>query len=1176
MINVFYGRENLNKEEFIYNRIFEKNKRSIVIVPDQYGLEAEKAALKYAREYRDAQWIEKKSQNMLSSQISLINVEIKTFSRLMHDVFNELGGLNTIYVDRVGREIILSKVLRELDYKKMHVFANQIRKPGFAKVIGDFISQVKLENLSPNDIAKMAELSRDEIELYGKLADLAVIFEAYEKALKGTFSDNEDRYNGFINKIEASKYLSSVDFWFYGFDSFTGKAYKIIEGLANKAKNSKDGSTLNFVINYDGGKREHLFKAGQIIISRLERIQGIDSNRDIRISQIGDEYGIQKADDLKHLEENLYKLSPDQFNGKRENIRIIKAQNAYYEAEACAAHIRKLLRERNFRKRDIAILCNDGDSRISILKRILQDYDIELFVDSRKPISKEPFVRYLISAFDVIGKKYSTYYVINFIKNPFSTVFNEDLAVEKLDAYARRHRIQGNMWKKDFIYFDSVMRENRQNSESIDNEKRESIAEINNLRKKAIEPLLQLENIVNISRKNKATVRAFAGKYFAYLKEIANLNNLENDVLWKSIVSTMDQIVELIGDERFELDIFREAFFTGLEAVTVGNTPPSVDDLLVGSTQRTRTGPIKSLVVLGMNEGLIPKQNEQESLITKYELSLVEKQNSDSEDTDSIFSGLIAKTENLDREERLAIYRNFSKPTEDIWISFISNNLKGEEQLPSELIDDFNKMFGEKTDDKSMFTSIVEKSPVSKKDYIVESPQGALTNLARFYSLNNSENITPELAAGEVWIEEFKNYRDANAINMKLGALDILKNVRDYEYVEEPLSRDLITKLYSSDRYKNENEAIEKLGSEEKSSSDEKFGSDEKYGSDEKSDSNVIGKTADAPLRLSPSKLEQFSRCPYKYFVNFGLKPASNEPIEYKNTDIGTFMHDVMEKFCLWADDGNKWVELKSEDVHAKIDEFVDDFSERNLSLLFPQTGQERYITERVRGVVRRAADTLHSFRKTGNIDHSEYEKGFKYQIYGTDEKPAATIHGFVDRIDYMNVNEEQIFTIIDYKTGEKSFKGKYIEGGYDLQLFIYVAAIEAEADEKNGDSGNLKAMGAFYINLNDENRNNRDGEFKMNGAVVEEIGEIIGKNYAKLISRAKDKSYPAASMSKEEFDKYKTDVAHQVTELCHSIMEGDVAIRPLKIDAEADACKYCEFGDICRYSSYYNKVLVG
>lgn len=1169
MINVFYGRENLNKEEFIYKQIFEGNRRSIVIVPDQYGLEAEKAALKYAREHRASKLTKENPQNTLSSQISLINVEIKTFSRLMHDVFNELGGLNTIYVDRVGREIILSKVLRELDYKKMHVFANQIRKPGFAKVIGDFISQVKLENLTPKDIAQMAEISKDEIELYGKLADLAVIFEAYEAALKGTFSDNEDRYNGFINKIEASKYLSSVDFWFYGFDSFTGKAYKIIEGLTNKAKTAKDGSTLNFVINYDGGKREHLFEAGQIIISRLKRMQGIDSTKDIRISPIGDEHEIQKADALKHLEENLYKLTPEHFNGERENIRIIKAQNAYYEAEACAAHIRKLLRERNFRKRDIAILCNDGDSRISILKRILQDYDIELFVDSRKPISKEPFVRYLISAFDVIGKKYSTYYVLNFIKNPFSTVFHDDLAVEKLDAYARRHKIRGNMWKKDFIYFDSTLPRKQQNSESIDNEKRKAIAEINNLRKKAIEPLLQLETLVKLSRKNRDTVKDFAGKYFVYLKEIAISNNLENDVLWKSIVSTMDQIVELIGDERFELDVFREAFFTGLEAVTVGNTPPSVDDLLVGSTQRTRTGPIKSLVVLGMNEGLIPKQSEQESLITKYELSLV-KQNSDSGDADAIFSGLIAKTENLDREERLAIYRNFSKPTEDIWISFISNNLQGEEQLPSELIDDFNKMFGERTGDKFGFTSIVEKSPVSKKDYIVESPQGTLTNLARFYSLNDSEKITPELAAGEAWIEEFKNHRDANDSNMNLGSLDILKNVRDYEYVEKPLSRDLITKLYSSDRYMSENEAIEKSGSEEK------FSSGEKSDLEANSDSNVIDKTADVPLRLSPSKLEQFSRCPYKYFVNFGLKPASNEPIEYKSTDIGTFMHYLMEKFCLWADEGNKWVELKSEDVHAKIDELVDDFSERNLSPLFPQTGQERYITERVRGVVRRAADTLHSFRQTGNIDHSEYEKGFKYQIYGKGEKPAATINGFVDRIDYLNVNEEQVFTIIDYKTGSKSFKGKYIESGYDLQLFIYVAAIEAEAYEKNGESSNLKAMGAFYINLNDENRNSRDGEFKMNGAVVEEIGEIIGKNYAKLISRAKDKTYPAASMSKEDFDKYKTDVAHKVTELCNSIMAGDVAIRPLKIDAEADACKYCEFGDICRYSSYYNKVVVG
>ena len=1170
MINIFYGRENLNKEEFIYKQIFNRNRKSIVIVPDQYGLEAEKTALKYAGLYCQRQSTEHVFQdlkpshednakhslecNVQPSPISLVNVEIRTFSRLMHDVFSELGGLNTVYVDRVGREIILSKVLRELDYKQMKAFANQIGKPGFTKVVGDFISQVKLENLSPKDILEMAELSKEEVELYSKLSDLGVIFEAYEKALAGTFSDNEDRYTSFINKIESSRYLASTDFWIYGFDSFTGKAYKIIEALANRMKHSKDGSNLNLVISYDGTNREHLFKAGAAIIAKMKSMDGIDAGSDIRISQISDEYRITKPEDLSHLEENLYKLNPEHFEGRRENIRIIRAQNAYYEAEACAAHIRQLLRERKFRKRDIAILCNDGDSRISILKRILKDYDIDLFVDSRKPISKEPFVRYLISAFEAVKKKYSTYYVINFIKNPFSTLSAEDLAVEKLENYVRRHKIQGSMWKKPFAYIESLPGRNRGDDEK-DREAKERLSEINRLREMAINPLIHLEEIVKLSRKEGETIKDFAARYFDYMKEIAIANKIENDVMWKSIISVLDQIVELIGDEKFDIDIFSEAFYTGLEAVTVGNTPPSVDDLLVGSTQRTRTGQIKALVVLGMNEGLIPKQPEQDSLITRYEISLIAKQNSEGSNLNSPFYGLVAKTENLDMEERLAIYRNFSKPTEDIWISFISNNIRGEEQLPSELIDDFEKMFG--GEKNGAVTSIIEQAPVSKDNYIVESPMGTLTNLARFYSLNESSNITPELAAGEAWLEELKNKTAASHSSMNLGtrnldALDMLKNVRDYEHIDKPLDSKLTAMLYSSERHKSESTGASGL------------------------DISKSEKIEDITLRLSPSRLEQFSRCPYRYFVNFGIKPASSEPIEYKSTDIGTFMHDVMEKFCLWADVGDKWAELEKAEVHEKLDLLVDEFSEENLSILFPQTGQERYITERVRGIVKRAAEKIVDFRRDVKLSRSEYEKGFEYKIYGTGEKPAATVQGFVDRIDYMDFNDDQIFTIVDYKTGKNSFKGEYIESGYDLQLFIYVAAIEADARGRNSDSNALNGMGAFYINLNDENRNNKKGEFMMSGAVVDEIGEIIGQKYAKLVQTSRDKTYPAESMSQEDFEKYKTDVARRVSELCNSIMAGDVAINPLKIDSNADACKYCEFGDICRYSSYYNKVLVG
>ena len=49
MLNIFYGRESIDKEKFIYERIAEdhsagRRQRTLVIVPDQYTLEAEKQA----------------------------------------------------------------------------------------------------------------------------------------------------------------------------------------------------------------------------------------------------------------------------------------------------------------------------------------------------------------------------------------------------------------------------------------------------------------------------------------------------------------------------------------------------------------------------------------------------------------------------------------------------------------------------------------------------------------------------------------------------------------------------------------------------------------------------------------------------------------------------------------------------------------------------------------------------------------------------------------------------------------------------------------------------------------------------------------------------------------------------------------------------------------------------
>ena len=47
MLKLYAGRENINKERFIYDRIKADGGKTLVLVPNQYTLSAEEQALKY-------------------------------------------------------------------------------------------------------------------------------------------------------------------------------------------------------------------------------------------------------------------------------------------------------------------------------------------------------------------------------------------------------------------------------------------------------------------------------------------------------------------------------------------------------------------------------------------------------------------------------------------------------------------------------------------------------------------------------------------------------------------------------------------------------------------------------------------------------------------------------------------------------------------------------------------------------------------------------------------------------------------------------------------------------------------------------------------------------------------------------------------------------------------------
>ena len=50
-------------------------------------------------------------------------------------------------------------------------------------------------------------------------------------------------------------------------------------------------------------------------------------------------------------------------------------------------------------------------------------------------------------------------------------------------------------------------------------------------------------------------------------------------------------------------------------------------------------------------------------------------------------------------------------------------------------------------------------------------------------------------------------------------------------------------------------------------------------------------------LKTSVSKLESYQKCPFSFYLQYGLKLKDRQGFKLERLDIGTFMHDVIDSF---------------------------------------------------------------------------------------------------------------------------------------------------------------------------------------------------------------------------------------------------------------------------------------
>ena len=160
----------------------------------------------------------------------------------------------------------------------------------------------------------------------------------------------------------------------------------------------------------------------------------------------------------------------------------------------------------------------------------------------------------------------------------------------------------------------------------------------------------------------------------------------ETRQIWSSIIGLMDQIVELIGEEAFNGENLIELLTIGLSQLQVGVLPQSGDSVMLGTMQRTRSADVRAVLVLGANEGILPTGAPAQNLFTAAELESLADEGRE-----------ICKVEKVRMlEEKLAVYRNLSKPTDFLWLSYCTGDTEGNAVRPSEIMGELNRIFPDK------------------------------------------------------------------------------------------------------------------------------------------------------------------------------------------------------------------------------------------------------------------------------------------------------------------------------------------------------------------------------------------------------------------------------------------------------------------------------------------------
>ncbi|MDK0530538.1 helicase-exonuclease AddAB subunit AddB [Clostridium perfringens] len=1123
-LKIIYGRAGTGKSTFCINQIKKKINNSptnklILLVPEQFTFQTENKVL-----------------NAIGERY-VLNAEVLSFKRLAHNVFNECGGATRTIMGDAGKSMLIFKVLEDLG-DNMTVFKNASRQKGFIDIASKTITEFKKYNVN-NEVLDLTINEIEDENLKMKMEELKDVFNEFNSRLHEGYVDEEDQLLLLNEKLDGCSLYDGAEIWIDEFSSFTPNQLSVIGKLLKRAKSVNITLSIDEV-NLPKGESD-LFVATKNTEKRLMNLiqeEGIAFNGYINLNE-DIPYRFKENKELAHIERQLYAYPFKQYRGKNNSLRLYRANNNYDEIEFVAKDILRLVREKQYRFKDISVICRDVDNYEKVVSAIFSEYEIPYYIDKKIDIASNPLIVFINSAVDIISKNWTYESMFKYLKTglikEFRGVEGAEL-IDELENYVLAYGIKGKKWMEEWVnYSSSILKE-----EEISEENKQRLERLNDIRETIVAPLDEF----NKQCKGKKTLKEFATILYEFLDSKLDVMDTidkyvdyfkENDMAIEAkeysevrdiFIDVLEQAVDVLGNEVMDLNEFMKVLNIGLSQYEMGLIPVALDQVNIGDITRIKSRGTKALYIIGVNDGVLPSASKEEGILSDNDREiLLEKGISLASDTRTkIF------------EEQFLVYTAFTIAEEYLVVTYPLADFEGKSQRPSIIVHRLKKILPNVKEESEGFKLVNDKY----------------------------EKISAKIPTlNELMIAIRKKYDGAEIE-------DYLKYVYDW-YLREPKWKERIEYVRKGLEYTN----LENNISKEKA---------KKLYEDNKN-----------KISLSVSRLERYAQCPFAYYIQYGLKAKDRKIYEFTAPDLGSFMHEILDEFTNEIKEKDlKWSDLSKENCRNIINSLVDNQVKNNKSSILNSSKRYSYFTDRFKRILTKSVMVISEQMKRSDFEiyKNELAFGFSKDVNSIKlDLPSGEsfyLNGRIDRVDKLNLDGETYLRIIDYKTGSKKFDLNKFYNGLQMQLLVYLDALINNSENIVENQAMPGAILYFRIDdpilkskgdlTEEEIKSEVLKELKLEGLLLDDVkvvkamdntlepgthSLIIPANMKKAGDLGKNK----ALITMEQFELLRKYVNEKMIEICQNMIEGKIDIEPCKENKNI-VCDYCNYSHICQFDS--------